>query len=306
VTPPETTSALRAAGCVFAEDEAALIHAEAATVDDVRRMVEERVGGRPLEQVLGWAEFDGLRIVVAPGVFVPRRRSRLLVDLAAERAAGQEHPVVVDLCCGTGALAAAVLARVPVAEVYAADLDPAAVACARRNLPGHRVFEGDLFGALPDDLRGRIDVLLVNAPYVPSAAIATMPPEARDHEHRMALDGGADGLDVQRRVIEHAAAWLAPGGDLVIETGRHQVPATSAAMTEAGLVAELHTVADLDAVAVRGRQFGDPPPGPHPAADKMQLQHSWGDKLGRQWAGTGVVDDARALGSPRGSWPPRS
>jgi len=244
---------LRAAGCVFAEEEAALIVAEATGAHDVRRMVGERVAGRPLEQVLGWAEFDGLRVAVAPGVFVPRRRSRLLVDLAAERAAGLEHAVVVDLCCGTGALAAAVLARVPTAEVYAADLDPDAVACARRNLSGDRVFEGDLFAALPDTLRGRIDVLVVNAPYVPTDAIATMPPEARDHEHRVALDGGADGLDVQRRVIDGARGWLASGGELLIETGRHQVPGTSAAMAAAGLVADLHTLAELDAVAVRGR-----------------------------------------------------
>jgi len=245
---------LRAAGCVFAEEEAALIAAEAEHPDDVRRMVDARVAGLPLEQVLGWAEFDGLRIAVAPGVFVPRRRSRLLVDLAAARAAELEHAVVVDLCCGTGALAAAVLARVPTAEVYAADLDPDAVACARGNLPAERVFEGDLFAALPPHLRGRVDVLVVNAPYVPTAAIASMPPEARDHEHRIALDGGTDGLDVQRRVIRDAGDWLASDGELVVETGRHQVPATSVAMADAGLVPELHTVTDLDAVAVRGRR----------------------------------------------------
>jgi release factor glutamine methyltransferase len=245
---------LRAAGCVFAEEEAALIEAEATDPDDVRRMVDARVAGLPLEQVLGWAEFDGLRIVVAPGVFVPRRRSRLLVDLAAARAAQLQHAVVVDLCCGTGALAAAVQARVATAEVYAADLDPDAVACARRNLPQERVFEGDLFDALPAELRGRVDVLVVNAPYVPTDAIATMPPEAREHEHLVALDGGADGLDVQRRVIADAAAWLAPGGELVIETGLHQASETGAAMSRAGLTPELHTLADLDAVAVRGRR----------------------------------------------------
>jgi release factor glutamine methyltransferase len=262
---------LRAAGCVFAEEEADLIVAEATGPDDVRRMVDARVAGQPLELVLGWAEFDGLRIIVAPGVFVPRRRSLLLVDLATERASGLERAVVVDLCCGTGALAAAVLARLPTAEVYAADLDPDAVACARHNLPADRVFEGDLFAALPDRLRGRVDVLVVNAPYVPTEAIATMPPEARDHEHRIALDGGADGLDVQRRVIERADDWLAPGGELVIETGKHQVAGTSAAMTAAGLVAAPHTLDELDAVAVRGRKAGDlvvrsrtqgpPPPG---------------------------------------------
>lgn len=221
---------LRAAGCVFAEDEAELILAETAP-ENVRAVVEARATGLPLEHLLGWAEFDGLRIAAAPGVFVPRRRSRLLVDLAAERAAELERAVVVDLCCGTGALAAAVLGRVPTVEVYAADLDPAAVACARRNLPDGRVFEGDLFEALPAELRGRVDVLVVNAPYVPTAAIATMPPEARDHEHRLALDGGVDGLDVQRRVIADAATWLASRGDLVIETGLDQVPVTCSLMS---------------------------------------------------------------------------
>ncbi len=243
---------LRAAGCVYAEDEAALIEAEATGPTDVRRMVDARVAGLPLEQVLGWAEFDGLRIAVAPGVFVPRLRSQLLVDLAAERAAELDHAVVVDLCCGTGALAAAVLARVPTAEVYAADLDPAAVACARRNLPEARVFAGDLFDALPDQLGGRVDVLVVNAPYVPTGAIATMAPEARDHEHRIALDGGADGLDVQRRVIAGAPTWLAPSGVLVIETGLHQVTETFAAMTRAGLTPEPCTDEERSAVAVRG------------------------------------------------------
>jgi release factor glutamine methyltransferase len=253
VEPQQIVTELRAAGCVFAEQEAELIVAAAPALER-RRLVDARVAGHPLEQVLGWAEFDGLRVSVAPGVFVPRRRSRLLVDLATRRAAELGRAVVVDLCCGSGALAAAVRARVPAAEVYAADLDPAAVACARRNLPPGRVFAGDLFGALPDRLRGRVDVVLANAPYVPTAAIATMPPEARDHEHRIALDGGADGLDVQRRVIDAAADWLAPGGELVVETGRSQVAMTSAAMSSAGLVATVHTDADLDAVAVRGRR----------------------------------------------------
>ena len=96
--------------------------------------------------------------------------------------------------------------------MYAAELDPAAVACARRNLPPDRVFEGDLYDALPPALRGRVDVLVCNAPYVPTDAIALMPPEARVHEPAVALDGGAEGLDVQARVAAGAPAWLAPGG----------------------------------------------------------------------------------------------
>ncbi|MEJ7834332.1 MAG: putative protein N(5)-glutamine methyltransferase, partial [Nocardioides sp.] len=192
----ELTARLRAAGCVYAEEEAALLIAEADSHLTLAEMVADRERGLPIEQILGWAEFDAIRVFTAPGVFVPRRRSSQLVGLAAAHA--RAGSVVVDLCCGTGALAAAIWARVPDIDVYAADLDPAATACARRNLPPDRVFEGDLFAALPAHLRHRIDVLVVNAPYVPTQAIGAMPPEARDHEHRVALDGGADGLDVQR------------------------------------------------------------------------------------------------------------
>ncbi len=211
-------------------------------------MVRDREGGRPLEQILGWAEFAGIRVRVAPGVFVPRRRSELVVRLALE-AAGPDA-VAVDLCCGSGALGAALLAARPDLEVHAADLDPAAVACARRNLPPDRVHEGDLYDALPDRLRGRVDVLVVNAPYVPTDEIGMMPPEARDHEHRIALDGGPDGLDVQRAVCAGVGGWLAEGGTLVIETGRTQAATTAALMTAAGLTPRIVTDDDIGAVAV--------------------------------------------------------
>ena len=210
----------------------------------------DREGGRPLEQILGWAEFAGIRVRVAPGVFVPRRRSELVVRLALE-AAGPEA-VAVDLCCGTGALGAALLAARPDLEVHAADLDPAAVACARDNLPPDRVHEGDLYAALPDRLRGSIDVLAVNAPYVPTDAIGMMPPEARDHEHRIALDGGPDGLDVQRAVCGGARDWLAEGGTLVIETGRTQAATTAALMTAAGLNPRIVSDDEIGGVAVAG------------------------------------------------------
>ena len=159
---------------------------------------------------------------------------------------------MVDLCCGSGALGAALAARWPEAEVYAADSDPAAVTCARRNLPPERVFAGDLYDALPDDLRGRVDLLVVNAPYVPHDRIATMPREARDHEHRIALDGGPDGLDVQRRVVADASGWLAPGGRLLVETGRDQAERTSALFAAAGLEATVETDDEIGATVVVG------------------------------------------------------
>jgi release factor glutamine methyltransferase len=235
--PAGVVARLRAAGCVFAEEEAALLVEAAGTVGQLERMVAARVAGTPLEVLVGWAEFRGLRVAVDPGVFVPRRRTELL----AHRAVALARPgsVVLDLCCGTGAVAAAVRAGAPTAEVYAAEVDPAAVACARRNLPPDRVFAGDLYDALPARLRGRIDVLACNAPYVPTDAIALMPPEARDHEHRVALDGGTDGLDVHRRVVAGAPAWLAPGGHLLVESSVAQAPTTAGLMAAAGLVPEV-------------------------------------------------------------------
>ncbi len=241
---------LRAAGCVFAEEEAGLLVGQATDAEHLERLVRDREAGRPLEQVLGWAEFSGIRVALEPGVFVPRRRSELLVRLAAERAPAGS--VAVDLCCGSGALGAALRVARPDLEVHAADVDPAAVACARRNLPPERVHEGDLYDALPGHLRGRVGVLLVNAPYVPTDAIALMPPEARDHEHRVALDGGADGLDVQRGVCAGARDWLGTGGVLVIETGRDQAGTTAGLMAAVGLATELVTDPEISGVAVVG------------------------------------------------------
>jgi release factor glutamine methyltransferase len=225
---------LRAAGCVFAEDEARLLAGSAPTPAALSLLVERRVAGEPLEHVLGWARFCGLRIEVDPGVFVPRPRTEFLAEQAI--AAAPDGPaVVVDLCCGSGALGAAVAAALGDAEVHAADVDPAAVACARRNLPGGRVYEGDLYEALPGSLRGRVDLLLANVPYVPTGEIALLPAEARLHEARVALDGGADGLEVLRRVAEGAPQWLAEGGRLLFETSEHQAEAAAVIVARHGL-----------------------------------------------------------------------
>jgi release factor glutamine methyltransferase len=243
---------LRAAGCVFAEDEAQLLVAAAQTPDDLAAMVDRRVVGLPLEHVLGWAEFCGLRIAVDPEVFVPRRRTEFLVRQAADLA--RPRTVVVDLCCGSGAVGAALVASLDRVELYAADIDPAAVRCARRNVAaaGGQVFEGDLYEPLPATLRGRVDVLVANAPYVPTEEIGLLPPEARLHEPRVALDGGADGLDVQRRVAAAAPLWLAPGGHLLVETSKRQAPQTVETFARNGLIARVASSDELDATVVIG------------------------------------------------------
>ncbi|MEC4019724.1 putative protein N(5)-glutamine methyltransferase [Streptomyces sp. H27-D2] len=255
---------LRAAGCVFAEDEARLLTSTARTPAQLTAMADRRAVGLPLEHVLGWAEFCGLRVAVDPGVFVPRRRTEFLVRQAAtlarraaatvrrtgrtgrpgqpdrpEHSTPQPHrPLVVDLCCGSGAVGAALSAALERVELHAVDIDPAAVRCARRNVvtAGGRVYEGDLYAPLPATLRGRVDVLVANAPYVPTEAIGLLPPEARVHEARVALDGGADGLDVQRRVAAAAPRWLAPGGHLLVETSERQAARTAEVFARNGLI----------------------------------------------------------------------
>ncbi|MFF7726309.1 putative protein N(5)-glutamine methyltransferase [Streptomyces sp. NPDC008001] len=258
-------SRLRAAGCVFAEDEARLILSAARTGSEAEDMVARRAAGLPLEHVVGWAEFYGLRIAVDAGVFVPRRRTEFLVGQAAALAAASvpapasgsalapPRAVVVDLCCGSGAVGAALVSVLGDVELHAADIDPAAVRCARRNIgAGGAVYEGDLYEPLPRGLQGRIDVLVANAPYVPTEAIALLPGEARDHEARVALDGGSDGLDVQRRVAAAAPAWLAPGGHLLVETSERQAGRTVAVFAAAGLTARVVECDELDATVVVG------------------------------------------------------
>ncbi|MET0952403.1 MAG: putative protein N(5)-glutamine methyltransferase [Aeromicrobium sp.] len=248
----EIVARLRAAGSVFAEDEASILLGSAPTPDELETMLVRRVAGEPLEVVVGWAEFCGQRILVEAGVFVPRVRTGVLVR---EGLRGLEPgSVVVDLCCGTGAVAVALAARVPGLELYAADIEPVAVACARRNVEplGGTVLTGDLLDALPARLRGRVDLLVVNAPYVPTDAIALMPPEAREHEPRVALDGGTAGVDLHRRVSAAAGDWLAPGGRLLVETSVRQAALTAAAFRGGGLVPRAVRDEDLDGTAVVG------------------------------------------------------
>ena len=270
--PSAIVTRLRAAGCVFAEDEARLLISAASTPADLAAMVDRRAAGQPLEHVVGWAKFCGLRIAVDPGVFVPRRRSEFLVrqtiGLAGRPAAashsGQAGPpaVIVDLCCGSGALGAAVTAALDRAELHAADVDPAAVRCARRNVAacGGRVYEGDLYQPLPSTLRGRVGILLANVPYVPTEAVQTLPPEARLHEARLALDGGPDGLDVLRRVAAAAPRWLAPGGHLLIETSERQASRAAEAFTRHGLAARVVSSADRNATVIIGTRPVRPAP----------------------------------------------
>jgi len=251
---PAVVATLRAGGCVFAEDEAALLLLDRPAPATLDERVRRRVDGEPIEYVLGWAEFCGHRVTVVPGVFVPRRRTEFLVELAA--AVLEEHaaPVVVDLCCGSGAIGMALGHSRPAAGIHGADIDPVAVACAAVNLAavGGTAYLSDLVAGLPPGLRGAVDMIVANAPYVPTDAIALMPAEARLHEHRVALDGGADGLDLHRRIAGQVADWLCPGGRLLIETSEEQADQTAAAVRGAGLSARIEHDEDRESTVVIG------------------------------------------------------
>src|SRR5262245_10810285 len=283
---------LRDAGCVFAEEEAGLLIDAARSPRELAVMVARRASGLPLEHVLGRAQFCGLRIVVASGVFRRRRRSEFLVRQAAALAraepqtADRPSVAVVDLCCGSGAVGAALVAELDQAkpdgakpdgaksdgaksdggelvrdhlqrtgpgrvELHAVDIDPAAVRCARRNVPaGGRVYLGDLYEPLPSSLRGRVDLIVANAPYVPTEAVALLPPEARDYEPRLALDGGTDGLDIIRRVAAGAPQWLELGGHLLVETSVRQAPEVVQTLSGRGLTARAVNSSEWGATVV--------------------------------------------------------
>jgi release factor glutamine methyltransferase len=247
----DIVNALRSAGCVHAEDEAQVLMSAANTAAELAAMVDRRTGGQPVEHIVGWAAFCGLRIAVDPGVFIPRRRTEFLVHQAVSLA--PTRAVVVDLCCGSGAVGSALIAALDGAELHAVELDPTAVACARRNIgTAGQVYEGDLYDPLPTSLQGGVDVVVANAPYVPSGEMVLLPAEARKYEPRMTLDGGVDGLDIVRRVVAAAPTWLAPGGQLLLEVSERQASRAAKAMASRGLIPHVAAHDELDATVVIG------------------------------------------------------
>jgi release factor glutamine methyltransferase len=193
----------------------------------LRDGVRRRAAGEPLQYVTGEAAFRHLVVHVGPGVLVPRPETELLVDAvlpAVDAAiAARGEALVADVCTGSGCVALAIATERPASRVWATDVSAPAVTTARRNADkigtGERltVVECDLLGGLPRELAGRLDVVVSNPPYVPSADLATLPSEVAQFEPALALDGGPDGLDVFRRLAEQASQWLAPGGTIAVE-----------------------------------------------------------------------------------------
>ena len=218
---------LRAAGCVAAQEEADELLAAAPDDDTLEAWVRRRERGEPLAWITGTVAFCGHRLGIDPGLYVPRPQSEELARRAACLLAG--GGCAVDLCTGAGAVAVHLMAAAPSATVIGVDIDPRAALCARRNgVPA-------LVGDLDRPLRARtFDVVTAVPPYVPAADLRLLPADVQRHEPRLALDGGADGLDVVRRIVVSAARLLRPSGWLLIEVGGDQDKALSSALAAAG------------------------------------------------------------------------
>lgn len=256
----ELVARLRAAGCVFAEDEAQLLVDAAQTSSDLDDLATRRVAGEPLEHIVGWALFYGRRVRLGRGVFVPRPRSELLVEQVVTRL-GEivgRRAVVVDMCCGSGAIGLAVATSAAGAvdvELHACDIDPVAATWAienLRDLDAH-TYVGDLFDPLPLRLQRSVDVVVANVPYVPTSELSLLPSEARDHEPIAALDGGPDGLDVLRSVADAARRWLRAGGYVLVETSERQEPVAVDVLYQLGFDAASASSSESSAVVVTGR-----------------------------------------------------
>jgi len=212
------TERLMRGGFVAADEEAReLLDAAAGDPARLEALVLRRETGEPLAWITGSVAFCGLQIVVHPDVYVPRWHTELVAERAAARL--PEGGVAIDLCTGCGALAATLRARRPGARVVGTDLDPNAVANARAN--GVEAYAGDLFAPVPGDL-GLADVVAAVVPYVPRRALPLLQRDTFRFETALAYDGGEEGLDVLRRVLEEAPARLKPGGALVLEVGGSQ------------------------------------------------------------------------------------
>ncbi|HUC13808.1 MAG TPA: HemK/PrmC family methyltransferase [Acidimicrobiales bacterium] len=224
-------SLLAEAGCVAPLEEAdELIEVADGDEELLDRLVARRVTGEPLAWVTGSVRFAGHRILVHPGVYVPRWQSEPLARRAAELL--PNYGLAADLCTGSGAIAVALARARPSARVLATDIDPDACACARDN--GVEVFAGHLASPLPVDVRGHLDVVIAVVPYVPTDQLAYLPRDVREHEPLLALDGGAGGTRVLEQAVWAGAELLRPGGALLLELGGDQAEALGAVLTAAG------------------------------------------------------------------------
>jgi release factor glutamine methyltransferase len=244
--------ALADGGCVASGAEAdALLRGSSEGVGPIEELVARRLRGEPLTWITGSVRFCGVRVRVDPGVFVPRPHTEAMARRAVSLlpAVG----IAVDLCTGSGAVAAVLGAARPRAAVTATDVDPVAVACARRN--GVRALLGNLDEPLPQSLRGRVGVMTAVVPYVPTEELHLLPRDVLANEPRHALDGGPHGTTVLVGAAEAAARWLRPGGSVLLEIGGDQAGEMASTLADVGLSEiRVHRDGDGDDRAIEARR----------------------------------------------------
>lgn len=201
----------------------------------MRALVARRAAGEPVALLVGKRAFWDFEVEVTPAVLIPRPETEILIEVARRRR--PDASTAVDVGTGSGAIALALAKELPEARVFGLELDPAALEVAKRNAAalGRAIAwaRSDLLDELPAAARP-VDLVAANLPYIPSGEIAELMPEVRDHEPRLALDGGPDGLGLIRRLIAAAPAAMAPGGVVVLESGPEQPEAIAQLLAASG------------------------------------------------------------------------
>ncbi|MEK6743547.1 MAG: peptide chain release factor N(5)-glutamine methyltransferase [Nitrospirota bacterium] len=233
-----------------------LVHMQDRLDDQAQRSFEQNIERRklrePLQYITGTQEFWGLPFMVTPDVLIPRPETEFVVEAALKAVSGITAPVIVDLCTGSGCIAISIAKELATARIFATDRSeravPVAQENARRNGVADRIrfLEGDLFGPLEEmDLRGRIDVIVTNPPYVRSGDLTTLQPEVRDFEPEIALVAGPEGTEIAERIIHQAPEYLKPGGSLIMEMGVGQASALRKIVEETYRFGPIEIVKDL-------------------------------------------------------------
>ena len=221
---------------------------EAKVLNDFRSLLAKRVRREPLQYLIGEAQFMGLDFIVAPDVFIPRPETEILVEAILEKFTGEL--IIFDLGTGCGNIAIAIARSLPHSKVFASDISGQALRVAKQNVERHgmqgrvHLFGGDLFESLGHE---KIDLIVSNPPYVASSQVCGLGPEVK-YEPAIALDGGPDGLDYLKRIVEESPRYLKRGGLLALEVGFDQAHRMSEIIQGAKRFVDVEIIKDYNQI----------------------------------------------------------